>query len=313
VSGAIDVRALVASEQLGSDVAVGAYAVLEPGSAVGDRSTIGAHAVVGGGVRLGSRVAVHSGAIVQGETVIEDDVSIGARTCVGSTAKLAGGGGITIVRTGATIGAGATLTTGVEVGEGAIVLDGAAVTRSVPRSAVVAGNPASITGYVDVRSGRALEPLRDDDGDSSPPSIRETAVRGVQLHRLPEARDLRGSLVAGELDERLPFVARRFFLVFAVPSTEVRGEHAHRSCHQFLICVHGRLHVIADDGEQRQELVLADNRTGVHLPPMTWGTQYRYSADCSLLVLASHPYDPDDYIRDYDVFLAESRAARRGA
>ena len=42
---------------------------------------------------------------------------------------------------------------------------------------------------------------------------------------------------------------------------------------------------------------------------MTWGTQYRYSADCSLLVLASHPYDADDYIRDYTSFLAAARTA----
>jgi UDP-2-acetamido-3-amino-2,3-dideoxy-glucuronate N-acetyltransferase len=43
---------------------------------------------------------------------------------------------------------------------------------------------------------------------------------------------------------------------------------------------------------------------GLYLPAAIWGTQYRYSPDAVLLVLASHPYDPDDYIRDYDAFLA---------
>jgi polyisoprenyl-phosphate glycosyltransferase len=161
------------------------------------------------------------------------------------------------------------------------------------------------------RSFRA-EPIRRRALDDEP-SIRATAVRGVRICRLPVARDLRGALVAAELRELVPFVTRRCFLVFDVPSTDVRGQHAHRLCHQFLVCVQGRLHVIADDSAQRQEVVLEDNRTGLYLPPLTWSTQYRYSRDATLLVLASHAYDADDYIRDYDAFLAEARATRRDA
>jgi UDP-2-acetamido-3-amino-2,3-dideoxy-glucuronate N-acetyltransferase len=304
----IDQHAIVAPDQIGGEAAVGAYAVIEPGAVIGEQATIGTHAVVGRAVRIGRGVVVGSGATIDGATVVEDDVSIGPRACVGGAAHVAHGV-VTVIRAGASIGAGATLAAGTEVGQGAIVADGAVVTRSVPRSAVVAGNPASITGYVNGENGETLEPVRHDvtpDG----PSIRDTAVRGVQIHRLALARDLRGSLVAGELDDRLPFTARRFFVVFNVPSSEVRGEHAHFECHQFLVCIHGQVHVIADDGERREEVVLEDNRTGLYLPPMTWGTQYRYSADCSLLVLASHPYDPDDYIRDYDAFLAATRGAR---
>jgi len=44
---------------------------------------------------------------------------------------------------------------------------------------------------------------------------------------------------------------------------------------------------------------------GVYMPPMTWAVQYKYTPDAVLLVLASHAYDPDDYIRTYDDFLAE--------
>jgi hypothetical protein len=42
---------------------------------------------------------------------------------------------------------------------------------------------------------------------------------------------------------------------------------------------------------------------GLYLPPMTWGIQYKYSADAMLLVFASDYYDRDDYIRDYAEFL----------
>jgi UDP-2-acetamido-3-amino-2,3-dideoxy-glucuronate N-acetyltransferase len=77
---------------------------------------------------------------------------------------------------------------------------------------------------------------------------------------------------------------KRYFIVFDVPSMETRGEHAHRECHQFLICVRGSCAVVADDGKNRQEFLLDRPDVGVHLPPMVWGIQYKYSADAVLLV-----------------------------
>ena len=113
----------------------------------------------------------------------------------------------------------------------------------------------------------------------APPAARygalASAVRGVRLYRLREVQDMRGDLCAAELGRDLPFVVRRSFLIYNVPNAEVRGEHAHRQC-----------------------------GLGLHLPPMVWGTQYRYSEGAMLLVLASLPYDPADYIRDYGEFLA---------
>ena len=110
-------------------------------------------------------------------------------------------------------------------------------------------------------------------------------------------------LTAGEVGPDVPFDVKRYFLVFGVSGKEIRGEHAHRMLHQFLICVHGRCHVVADDGEHRQEFILDDPTVGVHLPPMVWSTQYHYTDDAVLLVLASEHYDADDYIRDYAEFL----------
>ncbi|MBK6510569.1 MAG: WxcM-like domain-containing protein [Haliea sp.] len=130
-----------------------------------------------------------------------------------------------------------------------------------------------------------------------------TDVQGVTWHRLPLAIDLRGSLSVGEIGQQIPFEVLRYFLVFDVPSAETRGEHAHRECHQFLVCVAGEVAVVADDGKKRQEFRLDRPNLGIHLPPMTWGVQYKYSADAVLLVLASRHYSAADYIRDYDEFL----------
>jgi dTDP-4-dehydrorhamnose 3,5-epimerase-like enzyme len=138
---------------------------------------------------------------------------------------------------------------------------------------------------------------------ATPAAAGKTRVRGVVLHELAEVADLRGNLVAGEIGKFLPFEPKRFFVVHGVASRQIRGQHAHRKCHQFLVCVRGSCRVIADDGKRRQEFALDTPARGVYLPPLTWGVQYDYSADAALLVLASHPYDPADYVRDYDDFL----------
>ena len=122
------------------------------------------------------------------------------------------------------------------------------------------------------------------------------------MHNMPRVVDIRGNLTVGEFNRTVPFPAKRYFIVFDVPSAETRGEHAHRECHQFLICVRGSCAVVADDGVHRQEFFLDKPDLGLHLSPMVWGIQYKYSADAVLLVFASHHYDNADYIRDYSEF-----------
>jgi UDP-2-acetamido-3-amino-2,3-dideoxy-glucuronate N-acetyltransferase len=209
------------------------------------------------------------------------------------------------VKSGASIGANATILAGLTIGTNAMVGAGAVVTRSVPDNAIVVGNPARITGYVDAQ-GRDQERGSLSFPSTASPGWSLTDVRGVRTLRTPENRDLRGSLVAGELGPDFPFPVRRYFLVYDVPGVEVRGEHAHRECHQFLVCVSGSVRVLFDDGERRQEVVLDEPSVGIHLPPMTWGTQYAYSPGAVLLVLASHEYSSDDYIRTYEEFRALS-------
>jgi hypothetical protein len=132
----------------------------------------------------------------------------------------------------------------------------------------------------------------------------------VTLVELPHIADIRGNLTVGEFQRSVPFDARRYFIVFDVPSVETRGEHAHRECHQFLICARGKVSVVADDGSQREEFLLDRPGLGLYLPPMVWGIQYKYSPDAVLLVFASHYYDAADYIRDYGEFMALAAATK---
>jgi UDP-2-acetamido-3-amino-2,3-dideoxy-glucuronate N-acetyltransferase len=161
----------------------------------------------------------------------------------------------------------------------------------------VVGNPARITGYVDT----PLQPSAPLGSEGVAPDLR---VKAARLIRLPLIEDLRGKLSFGEIEQHLPFTPKRYFLVFDVPSQEVRGEHAHKTLHQFLVCVKGSVSVALDDGQSRDEIKLDSSNLGLHIPPMVWGIQYKYSSDAVLLVLTSDVYRADDYIRDYDEFLS---------
>ncbi|MFC3147498.1 WxcM-like domain-containing protein [Piscinibacterium candidicorallinum] len=226
------------------------------------------------------------------------DVRVAFGAWVGQGAQLA---------TGVHVGANASVLPGVSVAAHAQIREGAVVTRPVPPGAIVEGNPASIVGYVD--TGNMAAPAAASTAQAKT-GVQPVGVKGVTLHRFPIIRDLRGDLTVGEFERSVPFVPRRYFMVFGVPSREVRGEHAHHQCHQFLICVRGSCAVVCDDGEQRVEVLLDGPEIGLYLPPMTWGIQYKYSADALLLVFASDYYDAADYIRDYAQFKALAAKAR---
>ena len=130
----------------------------------------------------------------------------------------------------------------------------------------------------------------------------ELGVGGAALWHLPQFRDERGSLIVAEMPTDLPFAPRRIFSVYDVPSSDVRGEHAHRSCEQLLVAVHGQLSVAVDDGTTSREVRLDIPSVALYMPPMLWGTQYRFTSDAVLLVLASEAYDASDYIRSLDAF-----------
>lgn len=295
-------------------------------SDIGDGTRVWAFAHVLPGARIGRECNICDGVFVEGDVVVGDRTTIKCGVQLWNGVRLGSGVFVgpnatftndmfprsrqypdqfleTVVEDGASIGANATILPGIRIGSGAMIGAGAVITRSVPPNAIVVGNPARIVGYV--ADHAAPEERNAEVGDAARPGIRATSVRGVNLHQLPCFRDLRGSLTVADFGADLPFLPRRYFSVFDVPSRETRGEHAHRRCHQFLICVHGSVRVLADDGRRREEFTLDSPELGIHLPPLTWGTQYRYSEDAVLIVFASEPYDADEYIRDYKAFLDE--------
>ncbi len=131
----------------------------------------------------------------------------------------------------------------------------------------------------------------------------------ARLIDLQEHVDQRGRLVVTEVGKTLPFEVSRMFVILGVPEGEPRGIHAHKKCHQFLVCVNGSVKAMVDNGDARQVVTLDRPSLGLHMPPLTWGAQYDYSDDAVLVVLASHAYDADDYIHDYDEFVLAVNAS----
>jgi UDP-2-acetamido-3-amino-2,3-dideoxy-glucuronate N-acetyltransferase len=299
-------HALCESTAIGENTRVWAFAHVLPGATIGKDCNICDHVFIENDVVVGDRVTVKCGVQLWDGLRVSDDVFIGPNVTFSNdkypkSKQYQPRVEETHIGRGASIGGGAAVLPGLRIGSRAMVGAGAVVTHDVPARAVVSGNPARIVGYVDTKR-ESIAPPKLVAPDDSP--IQPTSISGVTVHRLPLFVDLRGSLAVGEFPQQVPFVPRRYFIVFDVPGKDVRGEHAHRRCHQFLVCLRGSLSVVLDDGKSSEEIVLDRPSIGLYLPPMIWAVQYRYSADALLLVFASDPYDAGDYIRDYDEFLS---------
>lgn len=295
------------SQKIGAGTRVWAFAHILPGAELGGECNICDHVFIENDVVLGDRVTVKCGVQLWDGTSVADDVFIGPNvTFTNDRFPRSKQYPDQFLRTeigrGASIGGGSTVLPGLRIGRQAMVGAGAVVTKDVPPNAIVVGNPARIIGYVDSRT--TLTDREQPAGDLQP-----SQVVGPRLQRLTSAIDLRGSLVATSFAEDLPFRPTRIFAVFNVPTVDVRGEHAHRQCEQFFVCLHGSVTCLVDDGHSRQEFLLNDPSTGLYVPSMIWGSQYKYTQDAVLLVIASHEYDPADYIREYDQFLEDRAGA----
>jgi acetyltransferase-like isoleucine patch superfamily enzyme len=139
---------------IGERTRVWQFVVILPGARIGQDCNICLHCFIENDVVVGDRVTVKSGVQLWDGVTLEDDVFVGpnvtftndrfprSRVYPEAFPK-------TTVRAGASIGGGATILPGLEIGAGAMVGAGAVVTKDVPARAIVKGNPARVSGYVD--------------------------------------------------------------------------------------------------------------------------------------------------------------------
>ena len=129
-----------------------------------------------------------------------------------------------------------------------------------------------------------------------------TTVSDCRIMDLPRFYDVRGSLTPITGQQEIPFAIQRTYHLYDVPGGAERGGHAHRRLQQLLVSVMGAFDVVLDDGREKKTIRLDRAYFGLYIPTLIWRELINFSSGGICLVLASEPYDQDEYIRDYSTF-----------
>lgn len=122
----------------------------------------------------------------------------------------------------------------------------------------------------------------------------------VALRRVDDAR---GSLVIAEGPTALPFAASRMYAITGVPPGQRRGAHAHLRLEQVFVALAGAFTLRLDEGRGEVAVRLDDPARGHYVGPMVWRELEDFAPGTVCLVLASRPYEADDYLHDRADFL----------
>lgn len=122
------------------------------------------------------------------------------------------------------------------------------------------------------------------------------------IFELPRIKNRAGNITPVHNGIEIPFDIKRIFYLYDIPGGESRGAHAHKECHQFLIAASGSFEVLLDDGKTKRLVQLNRPYVGLHIPPGIWASEINFSSGSICLVLASHTYNEEDYIREYDKY-----------
>ncbi len=131
----------------------------------------------------------------------------------------------------------------------------------------------------------------------------QKSVYDCSFIELPRIENSAGNITPIHAHKNIPFDIARVFYLYDIPGGEARGAHAHKECHQFLIAASGSFEVVLDDGHNKRTVVLNRPYYGLHIPPGIWAAEQGFSSGAICLVLTSHNYNEEDYIRDYNDFI----------
>ncbi len=126
------------------------------------------------------------------------------------------------------------------------------------------------------------------------------SVYDCSIIELPRISDRSGNITPITNGENLPFDIKRVFYIYDIPGGEDRGAHAHKVCHQFLVAASGSFEIEMNDGINKRTVTLNRPYYGLHIPPGIWAAEKGFSSGAICLVLTSHKYNVQDYIRDYE-------------
>jgi len=127
-------------------------------------------------------------------------------------------------------------------------------------------------------------------------------IKGVKIIDLPKIKDPRGNLSFFENSNQIPFDIKRTYWIYDVPGGEIRGSHAFKESHEFIVALSGSFDVVLHDGEKEVKFNLNRSYYGLYVPNLLWRRVENFSTNSLALIVSSIPYNSNDYIRDFDEY-----------
>lgn len=134
-------------------------------------------------------------------------------------------------------------------------------------------------------------------------------VNDCRIIELPKFLDSRGNLSFAENLKQVPFEIKRTYWLYDVPGGVTRGGHAEINNEELIISMSGSFEILVDDGNKQKTFSLNRSYYGLYIPKGLWREIKEFSTNAIALEFGSIPYDVNDYIRNYDAFLAYSKVA----
>ncbi|MBB5647485.1 sugar 3,4-ketoisomerase [Pedobacter cryoconitis] len=130
----------------------------------------------------------------------------------------------------------------------------------------------------------------------------KASVFNCNVLELPKILNRSGNITAINNTDEIPFSIKRVYYLYDVPGGETRGGHAHRNLYQLIVAASGSFDIVINDGKNKKTITLNRPNYGLYVTPGIWRELENFSSGAVLLVLASLPYDENDYIRSFDSF-----------
>lgn len=293
--GWVHPNAMCETDEIGRGTRIWPFAHVCSSVTIGEDCNICEGVFIENDVTVGNRVTIKNGVYLWSGLEVDDDVFIGPNATFCNDRKPRSRAWkvpeSTVLRKGSSVGANATVLPGVEIGAGALVGAGAVVTEDVPPYCRVVGNPARGVGFEAPEIDLSQE---------------ESSVDTAGIKLVPRSvhNDRRGKLQAIEVATEFPFVVQRYFVISGLRAGVPRGVHAHRETQQVVYVLTGAMLVLISNVDHHLSVRLGPASPGVVIERNTWSTILPLVDDSSALVLASTPYDQDDYVTSHEEFIS---------
>lgn len=130
-----------------------------------------------------------------------------------------------------------------------------------------------------------------------------TTVDDCRIIELGKHHGATGNITVVENGKAIDFDIKRIFYIYDIPGGVTRGAHAHKTLCELIVAATGSFEVRVFDGEREKVFLLNHPSKALYLPCGVWEELRNFSSGSIALVLASTPYTPEDYFRDFDEFL----------